>query len=95
MEIVKPKLEEKLNPDIASEIAKYGGKNKIYKGIHKMKTRRVKQSRRAKKRMTRKRGGATCRSDICPRAPNSDKRRRHVIGPDYPPQCVQCGCTLY
>ena len=28
MEIVKPKLEEKMNPDVAKEIAKYGGKKK-------------------------------------------------------------------
>jgi len=28
MDMVKPKLEEKLNPDVAREIAKYGGKKK-------------------------------------------------------------------
>ncbi len=44
MEMVKPKLEEKLNPDVASKIAEYGGKKK-------RKTRKSK----SKRRTTRKR----------------------------------------
>jgi hypothetical protein len=49
MEIVKPKLEEKLNPDVASKIAEYGGKKK-------RKTRKSKSKRRTirKRSSTRK-----------------------------------------
>jgi hypothetical protein len=42
METVKPKLEEKLNPDVAKKIAEYGGKKK-------RKTRKLRKLRKLRK----------------------------------------------
>lgn len=43
MTMVKPKLEEKLNPDVAREIAKYGGKTRMRRKNRITKTRKMKR----------------------------------------------------
>jgi hypothetical protein len=48
MEMVKPTLEEKLNPDVVSKIAEYGGKKK-------RKTRKPRKTLKSKRRTTRRR----------------------------------------
>lgn len=50
MEMVKPKLEEKLNPDVASKIAEYGGKKK-------RKTRKLRKPRKTKRQTTKRTRG--------------------------------------
>ena len=71
---------------------------KIKNSLNRMNTRKANrmQTRRRKASGTRKQCGGKKKvcGARCPRAPRGDRRRLHLIGPNYPPCCVQCGCCL-